>query len=372
MAGNKIKWEKGLYTPDTFYVYKSDSPINLYNLPTPIATLNGNINTYEDTDSIILNQTYYYRVDAEKKGLYIPGYKVQYETVEPEYIYVRDRTIKKIEIKSGSLIWQYDDNLYRGIDIDDNGNIYGADLNYVRKIDSQGNSIFYNSFGAIETVAVHRPSGDFYIGRYNTPMVKKINSFGNEVTSGGWPFSIYNNDVEHLAVSSNTGEVYIAVEGNGRGILVDSSGNINNNYNNGYMKIPQYVKENSNYSVVYGVYGNDKLAYTNGLKISAQMVETRGNIDDMVIYNDSRFHFISQDTDGSNLLRTASLNRNVYWTYQHPSKLTCVGIDSLGNSYCGTEDNQIIKVDSSGNQIVDSIWPLQLSQPIKQIIGYKP
>lgn len=79
MAGNKVTWEIGLYDPDTYYVYRSDSSMDVNNLPTPLATLGKDTTFYIDTDGIVENNIYYYRVDAEKKGLYIPGYEVQHE-----------------------------------------------------------------------------------------------------------------------------------------------------------------------------------------------------------------------------------------------------------------------------------------------------
>ena len=78
MAGNRITWDIGYYDPDTHYVYRSDAPMDPNSLPTPIATLGQGISVYEDTNSIVENNTYYYRVDAEKMGLTIPGYEIEY------------------------------------------------------------------------------------------------------------------------------------------------------------------------------------------------------------------------------------------------------------------------------------------------------
>ena len=78
MAGNRITWDIGKYDPDTHYVYRSDSPMNPNNLPTPLTTLGAGISVYEDTDNIVEGNTYYYRVDAEKMGLYIPGYEIEH------------------------------------------------------------------------------------------------------------------------------------------------------------------------------------------------------------------------------------------------------------------------------------------------------
>ena len=80
MAGNKITWDIGLYNPDTHYVYRSDVPLDPDNLPSPLATLGQGISVYNDTDNVIEKTTYYYRVDAEKMGLYIPGYNIEYYT----------------------------------------------------------------------------------------------------------------------------------------------------------------------------------------------------------------------------------------------------------------------------------------------------
>ena len=78
MAGNRITWDIGTIAPDTHYVYRDSAPMDIDSLPTPVATLGGDVGLYEDIDSIIEGNTYYYRVDAEKVGLYILGKEIEF------------------------------------------------------------------------------------------------------------------------------------------------------------------------------------------------------------------------------------------------------------------------------------------------------
>ena len=64
MAGGiKLQWKDRNFSEESHRIYKSDTPMTLGMLPTPIATLSSNITEYIDYD-VIEGNTYYYRISA--------------------------------------------------------------------------------------------------------------------------------------------------------------------------------------------------------------------------------------------------------------------------------------------------------------------
>ena len=64
MAGGiKLQWKDRNFSEELHRIYKSDTPMTLGMLPTPIATLSSNVTEYIDYD-VIEGNTYYYRISA--------------------------------------------------------------------------------------------------------------------------------------------------------------------------------------------------------------------------------------------------------------------------------------------------------------------
>lgn len=72
MSGIKVTWNMGAFSPEKHYIYRSDSPIDPNNLPTPLAEVGQGISEYNDL-TIVDGETYYYFVAAEKMGLLCPA-----------------------------------------------------------------------------------------------------------------------------------------------------------------------------------------------------------------------------------------------------------------------------------------------------------
>lgn len=72
MSGITVTWDIGLFDPEKHYIYRSASPIDPNNLPTPIGEVGQGINQYNDL-TITDGETYHYFVAAEKMGLLVPA-----------------------------------------------------------------------------------------------------------------------------------------------------------------------------------------------------------------------------------------------------------------------------------------------------------
>ena len=270
-AGNKITWEIGLYNPDTYYIYRSDSPMDPNNLPTPIATLGTGVSEYLDTDNIVEGNTYYYRVDAEKKGLYIPGYETRYKA-KAIYVYAAGKYVRRYDPEYNQLDQTIANNY--GLDITVNPNdrfahledydrIYGFNENgflawntgynrellcisydndryiyagcrngYILKIDANngGNTNINRQHGYKDFTSIkfNRVDGYIYAGT-SEGEIKKFNTIGYEESLGPWPITYdrkqNSTDNEIKAVDCDGyGYIYYATK-NGRIRKLDSEGN---------------------------------------------------------------------------------------------------------------------------------------------------
>lgn len=71
MSGIRLTWDIGQYDPEKHIIYRSDSPIDPENPPTPLDEVGEGISQYDDL-TITDGETYYYLVAAEKMGLLCP------------------------------------------------------------------------------------------------------------------------------------------------------------------------------------------------------------------------------------------------------------------------------------------------------------
>jgi len=59
----RLTWRDRNWAEQGHYIYRSDTPMDVNNLPNPIDTIDGNVTEYIDYD-VIVDQTYYYRIAA--------------------------------------------------------------------------------------------------------------------------------------------------------------------------------------------------------------------------------------------------------------------------------------------------------------------
>jgi len=63
----RLTWRDRNWAEQGHYIYRSQTPMNVNNLPNPIDTLDGNVTEYIDYD-VITDQTYYYRIGAYRNN----------------------------------------------------------------------------------------------------------------------------------------------------------------------------------------------------------------------------------------------------------------------------------------------------------------
>ena len=63
----RLTWRDRNWAEQGHYIYRSQTPMNVNNLPNPLTTVDGNVTEYIDYD-VIADQTYYYRIGAYRNN----------------------------------------------------------------------------------------------------------------------------------------------------------------------------------------------------------------------------------------------------------------------------------------------------------------
>ena len=323
MAGNKITWDIGLHNPDTHYVYRDSAPIETYDLPTPIATLGGDVNSYEDTDNIVQGNIYHYRIDAEKKGLYIPGAKTYVLAEIPIIIDIgfRDKTLRSFDAEGKLIsITEYNFSLNK-LFRNSNGNYYSEDSgDRIRKLDGNGSSE-WDTFGGNVVVALHVDSdNNAYSYSYQGEKFLKINDNGN----------------------------------------IDREINSRNNFND-----TRYITSSND--------GELLIASNRVYKVGTSYLNILWQSED---YARDRFESVIQDQDGDIYAGDGYYDPQIWkmdsggktiWTFPsggengHTSSIKHIGLDSDKNLYTGARDYTVKKFDTNGN----FKWSVKLGNEIQ-------
>ena len=327
MAGNRITWDIGRYDPDTHYVYRDSAPIDKKNLPTPLVTLGQGVSVYEDTD-VIEGNSYYYRVDSEKKGLYLFG-SGMLRPASNIFVYTAsdDKSAKKIDL-NGNEAWTYKNTTeVKHVVADSNGNIYIAsgDDYKLMKLDPNGNLIWTfeskangNSNGhSSDIYALDIDTNDnVYTGTGYPNEVRKIDPDGNQM----WIFSGHTNALGAIVTDSVNGYVYsTSFDDKIRKIDISTGNEITNEANWPFSNLSEYL--------------------------NSMVIDSSANI-----YAGS----------GDAIIRKINSNGNIVWTFEsqangnsdgHSSTVYGLVIDSSGNIYSGSADRTVKKIDSSGSII---------------------
>ena len=61
MATLILTWKDFNLNEDGFNIYRSETPMDVGNMPSPIATVGSNVGSYDDTTGVV-GTAYYYRV----------------------------------------------------------------------------------------------------------------------------------------------------------------------------------------------------------------------------------------------------------------------------------------------------------------------
>ena len=362
MATLRIAWHDYNMGEDGFNIYRSDTPMDVSAMPSPIASVGPNVGAYTDS-TVTGGQSYYYRIGVLRNGeelisdeqkLYAFNFALMSVSV--------DNIVKKTDI-DGNEVWSFagHTNNVRSIVIDSNENVYsGSQDNTVRKIDSSGNEVwsFTGNTSYVTGVAIDSNNGYVYSISSNQT-VRKINSnTGDEVTTGGWPFTGHSDKISGVAVDSNNEYVYTASDDN-TVKKIDPDGNEVTSGGwpfTGHSAPLSGVTVDQNTGNIYSVGSyNDR---------TIRKIDPNGN----QIWSFSRSNpmygqpvidsngYVYMGDDGGTIFKVnpanGSLVNSESWPFTaHTDGIYDISIDSEDNIYSSSKDGTARVIDSTGNEI---------------------
>ena len=355
-----IAWHDYNMGEDGFNIYRSDSPMDVSAMPTPIASVGPNIGSYDDT-TVVGGNEYYYRIGVLRNGKELIS--EEKKLLAANFTLVsgsNDNTLRKID-PYGNEIWTFSnfERQVRGVDIDNTGHIYAGSLDgTLKKLDSSGNQLWsFSNTSSIWNISIDIINEYVYAG-LSDDTVRKINTNdGTEVTSGGWPFTGHTSTVYDVAVDPN-GNVYTA--GNDSTVKkIDPSGNEVWSFN-GHSSTVRGVAVDFNNGYVYSG-GSDyilrKVNISDGSEVTSGGWPFTGHTNRVYgIVIDSVGNVYSASWD--NTLKKIDSDGNEIWTFSgHSGRVYGVAIDKNGYIITGSYDNTVKKIDPDGNEVTTEEWP---------------
>ena len=203
----------------------------------------------------------------------------------------------------------------------------------ISKIDPDGNEVWRYTAPVDDSIQFVEldPKGFLYIAQSGDHIVRKIDPFGEEVTSGNWPFEGHSNFLQAAAVDRK-GNLYVG-------------GNTDENENSLFKLDPD-----GNQVWLRGWEGGD-------------------NFSGDVISVGVRDGFLYAGTgQGGREAHKFDLDGNAIWTFDAGGdQVQNVVIDSDGNSYWSTAGNEVFKLDPDGNEVTTGSWRMTFADSVEGI-----
>ena len=367
MSTLTIAWHGLDLNVDGYNIYRSDTPIDPNNLPSPIASVGPNIGSYDD-NNINSGKIYYYRIGSIQGASEAIG--KEQKLFAGTFIMVtasEDATARKVNFFSKEE-WKYSFPRYK----DDTYNtvfqscaingkektIYiGAGYNNydLTKLDFYGNTLWKfksqdqgnidGHSGKIFNVAIDN-NGNIITGS-NDDTVKKIDSNGNHL----WTFSVSGHGPTGLVVDSDN-NVYSALSDNTLR-TIDPDGNEIRKTGNFLSNANDITLSSS--KEVYVASGNGIIQKidVDGNEVTSEGWPFNGHTDDVnAITVDPNDNICSASKDGT--VKKIDSNGNEIWTFSgHEAQVISIDSDSDGNVYSGGyyNDCMVKKIDPDGNEV---------------------
>lgn len=345
----RLTWRDRNWLEDRHIIYRSTSPIDVEDLPEPIAELDSNVTEYIDTD-VEEGKTYFYRVGARFR--FSEAVSEQFSvTATPSlditaYSVSTDNTLQTIG-PDGFMEASNDTNtaVIYGVVSDINGNVYTASTsaNRIRKFDSDGNEVWQSDV----------PSANYYMMDVDEDMnlfvtasdntVRKLDPNGDVV----WEFTEHTNNTRDVFFDWIDNQL-LSIGQDGRLFSIDPD------TGNGELYVDGLA---TGYSVTKDLDGNIIAGSSSGIRkfrwdgngldwhnssigiIGCAAVDTRGHV-----YAASHSNFVvklHRDT-GEEIWRGDQFSNNV----------NTVRVDDDGYVYAGSSDTQVIKYDGETGDVI--------------------
>lgn len=311
MATLRIAWHDYNIGEDGFNIYRSDTPMDVNNMPSPIATVAPNIGVYNDTN-VVGGNTYYYRIGVTRSGQELISEESE-EVAQTTSIvaYLDDKRILKLDSINGTELASLNTTNITdiaSIDVDNDGYLYIAMNNAkeVKKFTPDGTTLEWTSFQLSRSIDGMSIGKDGYVYAFTYNTLEKI-----DPTDGSKLFETTSGQYFRSVTATSSGYVWA---GNSRGNTFGytSSGD-----------------------------SDDSLGEHNK-SIGGIASDANGNV--ITASDDNTIH------------KSNTYPTDLIWSFdRHTSNVNTVAVDSFNNIYSGSDDLTVRKIDSEGKQM----WSLE-------------
>lgn len=343
MATNNITlvWDDTNEIEKGHRIYRSTTPMDIANMPTPIATLDIDATSFVD-ENLTVGDVFYYRVSAFIDGDEQFSSEIMAEVSQLYNVYTvsdDDRTIKYSS--EGASLWistQHTNNV-NDVAIDANNNVFTvSDDNLVIMVDSAnikqweftGHSTFVNS------VSVNNDG--FIYTADDSGVLKKIDYTGNEV----WSRNAHSTSI--IQVYADYGDVVYTISndsikrwlGNGH---LDSTKSLSTS--------PTSIATNIYTSDIIVSSGNEIMVIKYDFNYPLPILTFTGHTNTVNdIAYDKNDHIISGSNDMT--VKKIDMNGNVIYSYTNDANVLSVAVNDSGNVFFADSNFNLKMLNNSG------------------------
>lgn len=345
----RLTWRDRNWLEDRHIIYRSTSPIDIENLPEPIAELDPNVTEYVDND-VEEGETYFYRVGAGFR--FSEAVSDQYElTALPTtdfrvYSGSHDATVQVVDPYGFMESYVDTPSHIYGVVVDVNGNVYASSTSThrIRKYDANLNEIWQSDVptGSCYKMDVDEDMNLFTTSSDNT--IRKLDVDGNEV----WEFTGHTSNSRDVFFDWIDNQL-LSVGVDGRVFIIDPDTGIGELYTDGVNSGQSVTKDLDGCIVVGSSSGVRKFRWDEfGLMWHNSSI---GTINHVVV---DEYGYIYAASSDNFVVKLDRDNGTEMWRGdQFTGTVTSVKVDDSGFVYASSIDAQIIKYDGETG---DEVW----------------
>ena len=353
MSTITLAWHGLDLNVDGYNVYRSDSPMDPNNLPSPIASVGPNIGSYDDSN-VVHQNGYYYRVGVIKGESETVGPEQKFFAVSTTIISVSNSGDVKAISTEGEEIWSFADpsgNVSHIAHHPETDYFYIRGGNYIKRFNFSREELSNpRPVSGVYSLSTDR-FGTYYVGRNNSTF-QRIDIDGNSTLSHSagvyWVRAIQsapNGDIYYSGSPAKSSADF----GDNTLIKLDSDGNRlwkKENFNDSIQAIN--LDKNGNLYAGTSSYLNKINPDTGDIIWALSDVKSIEEID----FNKDGFIYVAGGYR-EKTIRKVDPEGNLVWVFRgHTDRVVGVAVDqSTGYIYSSSNDNTVKKIDTNGNEV---------------------
>ena len=323
-------------------IYRSDSPMDVNNMPTAFATLAKNSTSYTDMN-LTVGDTWFYRVSAFIDGHEMFSEEIELTVTKKYSIYTvsdDDTTIKLNGEGIEDWISTQHTNNVNDVAIDANDNVFTVsdDQLLIMTNSADTKQWEFNGHSAIiNSVSVN--NGNEVFTADNSGILKKIDYSGNEV----WSISAHSSAINQ--VYADYGGVVYTVSNDNTLKRWDNDGQLDKSLS--LSSTPNSVKTNIYTSAIIVAEGNDVVVYDYNMNEQLRITSHSNTVNEVVF--DTNGYIVSGSSDGT--VKKTDFEGNEVYSHNNGNSISSVAINKNGDVFFTDSVFDLKMLNNSGNVV---------------------